>query len=407
MSIHVQFPSRLRTSVSLPTSKSVSARALIIGGLGGGCRIENLSDCEDTQVMLNAQREAQQYEIDIKAAGTAMRFLTAFYAATPGEHLLTGTARMKQRPIRILVEALRQLGADIDYAGEEGFPPLHIRGRKLRGGNIVLPGDVSSQYISALLLIAPTLSAGLTLQLTGEVASRPYIDMTLSLMRRFGAQAAWTDERSLRVEAQPYRTGTDVFVVEKDWSAASYWYEMVLLSKDDEASVFLSDLKKESVQGDAVVAELFTRLGVRTTFEADGAWLSKDANTLRPALMEVDFTDFPDLAQTLVCACVGVGQAFRFTGLQSLKIKETDRILALQTELLRLGVSVEADERSMFYDGRTHLVATDEPITTYNDHRMAMAFAPLALRLADGIHIADEKVVGKSYPAYWEDLNNI
>ncbi len=407
MSIHVQLPQSVRTTVSLPTSKSISARALIIGKLGGGFCVEELSDCEDTQVMLEALGVPHQYEIDIKAAGTAMRFLTAYYAVTPGEHLLTGTERMQQRPIRILVDALRELGADIDYAGEDGFPPLRIRGKELCGGSVVLPGDVSSQYISALLLVAPTLDEGLMLHLTGEIASRPYIDMTLNLMRRFGAQAGWLDEHRLYVNPQPYTSETCHFTIEKDWSAASYWYEIMLLSSYEDDSVFLSGLKRESVQGDAVVAELFARLGVKTRFNADGAWLSKDTETVRPAVMEVDFTNCPDLAQTLVCACIGVGQAFRFTGLQSLKIKETDRILALQTELLRLGVRVGADERSMTYDGRTHLVPTDEAINTYNDHRMAMAFAPLALCLDGGIRIDDEEVVRKSYPGYWKDFNNI
>ncbi len=404
MSLHVAFPQSLAATVALPASKSLSARALIIGALAGGSRIDGLSDCDDTRVLHRALTE-RPAEVDVQAAGTAMRFSAAYFAATPGEHVLTGTERMRQRPIGILVSALRALGADIDYLGREGCPPLRIKGQRLCGGEVELRGDVSSQYVSALLMIGPVLAGGLRLRLTGEIASRPYIDMTLNLMQRFGAAAGWDGADCLRVGQQPYRSGVH-YEIEPDWSAASYWYEMVCLSPDAEAAVFLPGLRSDSVQGDRAAARLFEPLGVRTEFLPDGVRLQKSAGC-EAGTMEADFTACPDLAQTLVAACAALGRPFRFTGLQSLKIKETDSIAALQTELKKLGVTLEATENSLTYDGRTTLRPAATPISTYDDHRMALAFAPLALRLDGGLRIAHSEVVGKSYPAYWDDLRRV
>lgn len=402
----IRFAPQLRGRIELPASKSLSARALICAALAGGCRLENLSDCDDTQV-LRAALQKQADEIDIHAAGTAMRFATAYFAATPGRHVITGTERMRQRPIRALVDALRTLGAEIGYVENEGYPPLRIEGRELRGGRTELPADISSQYISALLMIGPTLREGLRLRLTGEVASRPYIDMTLGLMRHFGAKADWNGGNEIAVKAQAYARGIR-FAVEADWSAASYWYEMVALSSDAEACIRLSGLQRESLQGDCAVTRLFGPLGVETTFDDEGAVLRKCCHRDGDTTMEADFTDCPDLAQTLVVTCAMLGRPFRFTGLQSLRIKETDRIAALQAELAKTGVTVDADGRSMTWDGWRTERPTGLPasISTYDDHRMAMAFAPCAL-CTGGIRIRRPEVVSKSYPAFWNDLRGI
>ena len=405
MSYTLTFPETLRATIVLPASKSLSARALIISKLAGAGSVENLSDCDDTYTMRRALAEDHAV-VDIMAAGTAMRFLTAYFSATEGEHVITGTTRMKQRPIGILVEALRSLGADIEYTENEGYPPLRIKGKKLSGGEVTLPADVSSQYISALLMIGPALEEGLTLQLVGEVASRPYIDMTLSLMRKFGAEADWTAENAICVKPQPYKADT-TFSVEPDWSAASYWYEMVALSSDTEACVALPGLQENSVQGDSCVAQLFEHLGVATRYDADGISIyKKKLGTATPRL-EIDFTAMPDLAQTLVVACAVSGKAFHFEGLQSLKIKETDRILALQTELKKLGLQIACTHHSMTFEGcQCSEEDTPATINTYDDHRMAMAFAPGAM-LYKNITIAHPEVVSKSYPSFWEDLRSI
>ena len=398
---HISLPASWRGTVSLPASKSISARAMIIAALAGQTQLENLSDCDDTQVLRRALRKRTP-EIDIHAAGTAMRFGTAFFAVTPGEHVLTGTARMQQRPIRLLVDALRALGADIEYAGNEGFPPLRIRGRQLEGGEVNIPAHVSSQYISALLLVAPALKRGLTLRLEGEVVSTPYIDMTLNLMRFFGAQANWRDGHTIEVRPVPYESG-HTFRVEPDWSAASYWYELVALSPDAGARVELPGLLPQSVQGDSVVSSLFAPLGVATEFTSTGITLTK-----QPAAGELlsDFTRCPDLAQTLVTTCALLNRPFHFTGLQSLKIKETDRIVALQNELAKLGRRVEANDREMWYDGTTCAPIPHPSIATYDDHRMAMALAPCAFAFP-GLGVEHPEVVCKSYPAFWHDLESL
>lgn len=406
----------LRTEVKLPASKSISGRALITHALtrpASLCRealhaaIGNLSDCDDTQVMIAALADMPEV-IDIKAAGTAMRFLSAYLAVTPGTHTITGTERMQHRPIAILVDALRQLGADITYAGEEGFPPLRISGKELEGGTITLPADVSSQYISALLMIGPTLRGGLTLNLVGTIASRPYIDMTLNIMARFGARAAWTSPSVLRVEAGGY--APQPYYVESDWSASSYWYELMALTDDAEAEVVLPGLFSESLQGDCAVRELFRPLGIDTTFfrQADGTEAVRLRRTAAPcAHLELDLVAQPDLAQTLVVTCAVLGTTFRFAGLSNLKIKETDRIAALQAELRKLGYVIrEEGDGTIVWDGTRCDAEADPAICTYDDHRMAMAFAPAALRQGS-IRILNPEVVSKSYPQYWKDLEAV
>ncbi len=409
--IHINLPARLQGTISLPTSKSISARALTISALTGGTQPQGLSDCDDTHA-LQAAIAHRPAIIDIGAAGTAMRFGTALFACTPGEHVLTGSPRMLERPIGLLVDALRSLGADITYEGTEGFPPLRVKGHPLKGGHTTIPASVSSQYISALLMIAPTMTEGLTLTLEGEIASRPYIDMTLAIMKAYGAQADWTAEgQAIRVAAGGYRPTE--WTVEPDWSAASYWYEMVALSDDAEACICLKGLRAESLQGDSCISQIFLPLGVKTTFTDEGAVLTKTAAV---ESLDFDFTHCPDLAQTVVATCAMMGVAFHFNGLKSLKIKETDRIVALQTELRKLGVEVAADNESMtlttdaaaLFKSRLRLetAQASTPIATYADHRMALAFAPCAYRFP-GLAIAHPEVVSKSYPAFWADLERV
>lgn len=392
-------PASLYATVQLPASKSISNRALILHALSGGStRPENLSDCDDTQVMIRALDHMPDV-IDIHAAGTAMRFLTAYLCVTPGTHTITGTERMQQRPIRILVDALRTLGARIDYAGNEGFPPLCINGTQLTGSEIELAGNVSSQYISALLMIGAVLPVGLKLRLTGNIISRPYINLTLQLMHDFGAQAGWTSESSIDVTPGGYRDTP--FRVESDWSAASYWYQMTALSAGS-PEVELLGLFANSAQGDSRGAELFARLGVQTEYIPQGVKLRKQGHPV--VRLDEDLVDIPDLAQTFVVTSCLLDVPFRFTGLQSLKIKETDRICALITELRKLGYVVHAEQDSILWWDGERCPADEQPgIDTYEDHRMAMAFAPACL-VCPSIRINEPQVVSKSYPRYWDDL---
>ncbi len=407
MTYEITAPKTLNTIVNLPASKSVSNRALVISAISGGVETpENLSHCDDTDVMVAALRD-MPYEIDIKAAGSAMRFMTAYLSVTPGEHLLTGTERMHHRPIRVLVDSLRTLGADITYAGEEGFPPLKIKGRPLPGGRLEVAGDVSSQYISALLMVGPTMENGLSLQLTGNIISRSYIDLTISMMREYGAEADWTSADTIVVKHTPYKPIP--YLIENDWSASSYWYEMLALSDDPAAEVKLRGLMDGSGQGDTIVKYIFSLLGVRTSF-ASRAKRRPTTVTLRHGSMAVgnmhfDFTNCPDLAQTIVCTCCGMGIPFEFTGLSTLKIKETDRIMALKTELRKLGfVIYDRNNSELVWDGE-RCEPTGQPIDTYEDHRMAMAFAPLAMKTG-AVRINDPEVVSKSYPDFWNHLRD-
>ena len=402
----VKAPNRIKAEINLPASKSSSNRALEIHSLSGGnATLHNLSDCDDTQVMINALRDMPEV-IDIKAAGTAMRFMSAYLSVTEGEHVITGTERMKHRPIGVLVDALRRLGADIEYVGEQGYPPLRIRGKQLEGGTLEVPGNISSQYISALLMIGPALRNGLELRLTGDIISRPYIDLTLHVMHEFGCKIEWSSVDTISVKPQRYDDRE--YVVENDWSASSYWYEMLALSKDKENGIVLPGLRDASRQGDSVVRYLYSLLGVKTAFKnGDHGQDTKVALTRHfSALtrMDYDFINQPDLAQTFVVTCCALGIPFHFTGLASLKIKETDRIAALKTEMRKLGyVLRDVNDCELEWDG-ARCEAEDNPsIDTYEDHRMAMSFAPLAITLGC-IRINNPEVVSKSYPNYWDDL---
>lgn len=398
-------PERLDATIELPASKSISNRALIIYALSGGQIVpENLSDCDDTEVIIEALRHMPA-EIDIKAAGTAMRFMTAYLSLTPGTHVLTGTERMKHRPIGTLVDALLKLGADIEYVGEQGYPPLRITGSKLQGGDLEMDGSISSQYISALLLIGPMLERGLSLHLTGDIISRPYIDLTLWMMGEFGAHAEWTSADTITVEPQPYKP-RDYFI-ENDWSAASYWYEMVAMSDDPEATVRLTGLTDGSKQGDSVTRYIFSLLGVKTVFQTKKQGVPQTVTLRRNGRcvprLEYDFVNSPDLAQTFVVTCLAKGMPFCFKGLATLKIKETDRIEALKREARKLGFVVESrNDSELLWDGE-RCEPTGDPIDTYEDHRMALAFTPFALK-RQGLLINNPLVVSKSYPKFWEDI---
>lgn len=399
-------PGQLSQTICLPASKSISNRALIIYALSGGSQMpQNLSDCDDTEVIIHALR-FMPTEIDIKAAGTAMRFMTAYLSVMKGTHTLTGTERMKHRPIGILVNALKALGADIKYAGTDGYPPLQITGKTLKGGLLSIPGNVSSQYISALLMIGPMLKNGLTLQLTGDIISRPYIDLTLWTMGEFGADAEWTSADTITVKPKPYQDRE--YFIENDWSGASYWYEMVALSSNQDSEVKLTGLMDGSKQGDSVTRYIFSLLGVKTTFETKKEGVPQTI-TLKQSgrcvsRLDYDFVNSPDLAQTFVVTCAAKGIPFHFKGLSTLKIKETDRIEALKKEMRKLGyVLHDVNDSELYWDGERCEPSMEEGIDTYDDHRMALAFAPYAL-VAEGLKINNPHVVTKSYPHYWEDL---
>ena len=427
----IQAPDVLKTRINLPTSKSISNRALILNALCKSSKpIHNLSICDDTAVVVDALRENRKV-IDVGAAGTAMRFLTAFLAGQPGDYHLTGSERMKNRPLKLLVDALRATGASIEYVEKEGFPPLQINGQTLKGGEIELDGSVSSQYISALLMMAPVMTTGLRLHLTGEIVSMPYINLTLQLMNQFGV-IVFKEGHTITVLPQQYASD-DEFTVESDWSAASYWYEMMALCRDMTSSVTLTGLWPDSLQGDAAIAGLFDKLGVKTSFFPLSVTLTKKQRTLDGPLI-CDFTSIPDMAQTVAVTCAMLHIPFRLTGLQSLKIKETDRLFALKTELRKLGFLLEIqNENTLVWNGERCNAEVSPVIETYDDHRMAMAFAPASLLFnyelritnydttngdgnvqrstlnaqrcsGSGIRIADPHVVSKSYPSFWDDL---
>ena len=409
MQYEIKAPQVLNQTIKLPASKSISNRALIIHALSGGAILpNNLSDCDDTTVIIDALQN-NPHEINIKAAGTAMRFMTAFLSVKDGEeHVLTGTERMKHRPIGVLVDALRHLGADIKYAGEEGFPPLRIKGRKLEGGLLEVPGNISSQYISALLMIGPTLKNGLTLRLTGDVISRPYIDLTLWTMREFGADADWSDFETISVAPKPYKERT--YFIENDWSAASYWYEMMALSTHEDDEIRLEGLMDGSKQGDSSVRYIFSLLGVKSTFESKEEGVPttvtlRHTNRCVPRL-EYDFVNSPDLAQTFVVCCALKNVHFHFTGLSTLKIKETDRIEAMKKEMRKLGYVIHDKNNSeLIWDGERCMPEIEGGIDTYEDHRMALSFAPASLCI-EGLSINNPQVVTKSYPHFWEDIKS-
>lgn len=393
----------LRGSIKLPSSKSISNRVLIINKLANSqFPIGNLSDSDDTRAMENAL-SFQSNKIDIGHAGTAMRFLTAYLSITQGEWELTGSARMQQRPIKLLVDALVEMEAKIEYLKNDGFPPLRILGSNLKGGELSLDGSVSSQYISALLMIAPTLEKGLTLKLENEITSLPYIELTLKLMETFGVKSQFL-KNVISIEHQQYKPIP--FEVEADWSGASYWYEMAVLA--NHADILLEGLKLDSLQGDCAQAKWFEAFGIQSTQEKTGVRLTKMAKLLPDSYIQ-DFVENPDIAQTFAVMCVGKGIPFHFYGLRTLKIKETDRIEALIVELGKVGAKLyEPGEGELAWDGELD----DEKfrkiaeIDTYHDHRMALSFAPIVLSNR-GIKINDPMVVTKSYPNFWEDLSSM
>ena len=405
MRYRITAPRHIDTYIKLPASKSISNRALVISALAGAKKMpDNLSNCDDTDVIVKALRD-NPYEIDIKAAGTAMRFMTAYLAVTPGEHIITGTERMKHRPIKVLVDALRYLGAKIEYLGEEGFPPLKIKGKTLSGGRVEIPGNVSSQFISALLMIGPVMKNGLELRLTGDIISRPYIDLTIHTMHDYGAKVEWTDVNTIVAEPTGYRERH--FVIENDWSGASYWYEMMAILGDFNSEVRLAGLIDASRQGDSSLRYLFSMLGVKTSFKDNIKTEPTEVKlkvkfSMLPKL-EFDFSGQPDLTQTFVVTCAMMGIPFHFRGLSTLRIKETDRIEALKKEMLKLGyVLKEGNGSELIWDGE-RCEPSMEPIDTYEDHRMAMAFTMAAIKFP-GLTINDPDVVTKSYPDFWEHL---
>ncbi len=390
-------------SINLPASKSISNRALIIHALCySPYPLHNLSDSDDTKV-LAAALYSNSNKFDIGHAGTAMRFLTAFLAKIAGEWEITGSERMQQRPIAILVDALNKMGAKIEYLKDDGYPPLKILGSHLKGETVQLDGSISSQYISALLLIAPTIENGLTLKLTGEITSRSYIELTLKLMAKFGIQYKFK-ENEITVPEQTYLPID--FTIEADWSGASYWFQILALAESGE--ILLENLKLKSLQGDANIAGWFEQFGVYSTQKKEGVLLSKKEN-ITPEKLNLDFIENPDIAQTMACLCVAKKVPFRFTGLKTLKIKETDRVAALQNELVKFGAKlIEPKNGELAWDGTFSSIKIEETpiIITYHDHRMALAFAPMALT-GINLQIEDPMVVTKSYPGFWDDLNLI
>lgn len=400
MNYRIIAPRRIEGEIDLPASKSISNRVLLLNALcATPGRLSNLAQCDDTDAVLSALAQPDASEVNIGAAGTAMRFLTAYFATREGrEVVIDGTERMRQRPIGVLVDALRQLGADIEYVEAEGYPPLKITGTRLRGGALTVSGSVSSQYITAILLIAPVIG-GITLTIEGEIMSRPYIDMTLALMARYGVKAEWR-ENVIHVPAGEY-TALD-FTVEADWSAASYWWAMQAIVPQSRIS--LKGLEPQSLQGDSRIAELMSQMGVTGNWCGRYLDLRSNGGVGCCCSTFADLSDTPDIAQTLVVMLCLMGRPFRITGLRTLRIKETDRLEALRTELRKLGyvVKVEGDDAISWHFETTAAEASPH-ICTYHDHRMAMAFAPAAIRFP-GLIIDDAQVVSKSYPLFWEHL---
>ena len=432
--LHLSHPTKvIKGTISLPASKSESNRVLIIAALtGNGCEICNLSEASDTVILKNILNGCQvspygwspeggetpdttldEDTVDVKDAGTAMRFLTAYYVATKQNKTLTGSPRMQERPIGPLVDALKELGADIRYIKKEGFPPIRINGESdLTSANkISINAGISSQFISALLMIAPVLPTGLRLQLTGNITSKPYIRMTLKIMEHFGIKHKWEDDTisiSPLKEVPPlggFRGASDqnyvppVYTVEPDWSAASYWYSMAALA--DEAEITLPGLKKNSFQGDSIIAEIGEKLGVKTIFNSHEVIIRKKGSTLQS--IDLDLTENPDLAQTIAVLCAAKGIALSMSGIENLRIKETDRIQALKNELSKMGAKIDIEgQGKMKIITNYELRITNYEFQTYNDHRMAMAFAPLGL--LGNITIDEPNVVEKSYPNFWNDL---
>ena len=382
--------------IQVTGSKSESNRMLLLQALFPQIELTNLSNSDDTLAMKSGL-ESDEALVDIGHAGTTMRFLTAYFSSIENqEKTLTGSQRMQERPVGILVDALRQLGADITYLKNEGYPPLLIKGKKLSADEVCLSADISSQYITALMLIAPHLAGGLRLHLQGKITSIPYIKMTQSLLHDIGIEASFSDQ-TIEV-SQKIEIASTSYAIESDWSSASYYFGIAALAK--EADVRLSIYKENSLQGDRVLMNIYEQLGVKSSIENNTLHLRKQA--LKSTSMQLDLSDAPDIAQTIVVSCYGLGIACDITGLHTLKIKETDRLVALQNELTKLGATIEIKDRSLHLHKRNNPIRPNVLIETYHDHRMAMAFAPLALLVP--IRIQDAEVVTKSYPGFWKDL---
>lgn len=401
MDIQLQLQSAVKSiAITITGSKSESNRLLLLQALYPTITISNLSESDDSDAMQKAL-SGNDAVVDIHHAGTAMRFLTAYYAIQEGkEVVLTGSSRMKERPIGVLVDALRSLGAKIEYVENEGFPPLKITGQKFLKNKVTIKAGVSSQYITALLLIAGKLENGLELTLEGEITSRPYIEMTLSLLNEVGIENSFVGNL-ITVSAKPeIKNMESQIVVESDWSSASYFYSIVALA-DEGTSIRLSSYKKNSLQGDSALATIYKAFGVATEFTENAILLRK---TSTPQIIDLDLNDTPDIAQTIAVTCFGLGIACSLTGLHTLKIKETDRLEALKTEMEKLGAKIKVTNNSLMLEA-SDAINSNIAITTYNDHRMAMAFAPLAIKIP--IRIKDADVVSKSYPAFWDDLQTL
>ena len=391
---------KIHEEITISGSKSESNRLLILQKLFSEIDITNLSDSDDSVHMQHAL-STNDLTVDIGHAGTAMRFLTSYFAIQEGrETILTGSERMQNRPIEILVDALQSLGAEISYESKEGYPPIKIKGKKLTKNKVQINGNVSSQYISSLLLIASKLENELEIELVGKVTSVPYINMTLSLLHQIGIEASFNGNI---INVQPKKSiEKQTVVVESDWSSASYFYSIVALSEMG-SEIQLSAYKKESLQGDSCLAEIYQHFGVATSFGENSIILKKEKRTIQETL-EVDLKNAPDIAQTIAVSCFAEGIACNLTGLHTLKIKETDRLVALHDELTKLGAKISVTNESLHLETSSE-INKNVAIKTYNDHRMAMAFAPLALRVP--IKILDAEVVTKSYQKFWDDMQQI
>ena len=386
----------LHGRIQITGSKSESNRMLLLQALYPQITLDNLSNSDDT-VAMKSGLESDKNMVDIGHAGTSMRFLSAYYSTLENqEKILTGSSRMQERPIGILVDALRQLGADITYLKNEGYPPLLIKGKRLTASEVRLSANISSQYITALMLIAPSLPDGLRIYLEGKITSIPYIEMTLSLLHKIGVDAIFSGQH---IQVFPKKDITQItHAVESDWSSASYYFSMVALA--NEADVSLSTYKKDSLQGDRVLMDVYQQFGVKSSIENNTLALKKQ--TMGSTHVQLDLSDAPDIAQTIAVTCYGLGLSCSLTGLHTLKIKETDRLVALQNELSKLGATIEITDKSLHLHKRTNPIRPNVLIETYHDHRMAMAFAPLGLLVP--IRIQDADVVTKSYPGFWKDL---
>ena len=390
---------QLSGNCTITGSKSESNRLLILQALFPELELQNLSNSDDTQAMTRGLSSAQE-TIDIGHAGTTMRFLTSYFATTAGvKKILTGSKRMQERPIKILVDALRAIGADIEYVKNEGYPPLCISGKKITVDSVELAANVSSQYITSLMLIAPNLPKGLTIRLVGEITSIPYINMTCSLLQKVGVQAKF-EGQTIQVFPQD-KIATKTVEVESDWSSASYHFSMAALA--DNAQISIKNYVSDSLQGDSVLVEIYTQMGVSSSFDGNTLHL-KNNGTVQPRIT-LDLVKAPDIAQTIAVTCFGLGISCDLTGLHTLKIKETDRLVALDTELSKLGADIRVTNESLHLAARKNPINEGVAIDTYHDHRMAMAFAPLGIKVPISINDAD--VVSKSYPTFWDDLRSL